>query len=113
MSEHRFPAPWTVDDADGKLDRRCFIVRDVNGQALAYVRFEDEPGRRAAAKPSARDKTWRIACPLLPLIDQTAGIEKPTLSARNGSRHLLSDPPLLVERQFHLVIIARPRPAAR
>jgi len=25
-------------------------VRDHNGQALAYVYFEDEPGRRAAAK---------------------------------------------------------------
>jgi hypothetical protein len=30
------------------LDR--FIARDQNGQALAYVYFEDEPGRRAAAK---------------------------------------------------------------
>jgi hypothetical protein len=27
----------------------CFIVRDVNGQALAYVYFEEEPGRRAKA----------------------------------------------------------------
>jgi hypothetical protein len=26
----------------------CFIVRDHNGQALAYVYFEEEPGRRAA-----------------------------------------------------------------
>jgi len=24
-----------------------FIVRDANGQALAYVCFEDEPGRRS------------------------------------------------------------------
>jgi hypothetical protein len=26
----------------------CFIVRDVNGQALAYVYFEEEPGRRSS-----------------------------------------------------------------
>jgi len=25
----------------------CFIVRDASGQALAYVYFEEEPGRRS------------------------------------------------------------------
>jgi hypothetical protein len=41
------------DKLTAKLARRtgaCFIVRDANGQALAYVYFEGEPGRRAAAK---------------------------------------------------------------
>jgi hypothetical protein len=28
----------------------CFVVRDHNGQQLAYVYFEVEPGRRSAAK---------------------------------------------------------------
>jgi hypothetical protein len=35
MPEHRLPPPWSVDEADSKLDRRSFIVRDANGQALA------------------------------------------------------------------------------
>jgi len=37
----RFPPPWTVEETAA-----CFIVRDSGGQALAYVYFEGEPGRR-------------------------------------------------------------------
>jgi hypothetical protein len=56
MPPRRFPPPWTVEETDA-----CFIVRDGNGQALAYVYFEDEPGRRAAAKLLTRDEARRIA----------------------------------------------------
>jgi endo-1,4-beta-D-glucanase Y len=53
----RFPPPWTLDEANDA----CFIVRDHNGQALAYVYFEEEPGRRSAAKLLSRDEARRIA----------------------------------------------------
>jgi hypothetical protein len=34
---------------------------DYNSQALTYVYFEDELGRRSAAKPMTRDEARRIA----------------------------------------------------
>jgi hypothetical protein len=44
-----------------KLGQDCYIVRDANGHALAYVYFEDEPGRRSAAHLMTRDEARRIA----------------------------------------------------
>jgi hypothetical protein len=49
--DRRFPSPWPVEKTDA-----CFIVRDANGQALAYVYFEEEPGRRSAAHLLTRDE---------------------------------------------------------
>jgi hypothetical protein len=56
MTARRFPPPWTVEETDA-----CFIVRDANGQALVYVYFEEEAGRRAAAHLLTRDEARRIA----------------------------------------------------
>jgi hypothetical protein len=36
-------------------------MRDHKEQTLAYVSFEDEPGRRSAAKLLTRDEAQRIA----------------------------------------------------
>jgi hypothetical protein len=52
----RFPPPWSVEET-----ALCFIVRDANGQALAFVYCEDEPGRRATGKLLTRDEAGRIA----------------------------------------------------
>jgi hypothetical protein len=54
MPERRFPPPWTVEELDA-----CLVVRDHDGQQLAY--FEDEPGRRSAAMLLTKDEARRIA----------------------------------------------------
>jgi hypothetical protein len=39
----------------------AFVVRDHNGQQLAYVYYEEEPGRRSSAKLLTKDEARRIA----------------------------------------------------
>jgi hypothetical protein len=39
----------------------CFVVKDANGQKVAYVYFEEEAGRRVAAKLLTKDEARRIA----------------------------------------------------
>jgi hypothetical protein len=41
----------------------CFVVRDHNGQQLAYVYYESEPGRRSAAKLLTKDEARRCGTP--------------------------------------------------
>jgi hypothetical protein len=56
MAERRFPPPWTVEDIDA-----AFVVKDGSGQQLAYIYYEEEPGRRSAAKLLTKDGARRIA----------------------------------------------------
>jgi hypothetical protein len=56
MPSRRFPPPWSIEEQSA-----CFVVSDHNGQALAYVYFEDKSGRRSAAKLMTRDEARRIA----------------------------------------------------
>jgi hypothetical protein len=56
MTARRFPPPWSVEQPDPQLERQCYIIRDADGHALADVYFEDEPGRRSAAKMMTRDR---------------------------------------------------------
>jgi hypothetical protein len=52
----RFPPPWSIEESAA-----CFIVRDGDKQALAYVYFDNGPGRRSAAKLLTRDEAFLIA----------------------------------------------------
>ena len=64
-SPRHFPPPWDIEEANAA----CFIVKDNSGHALAYVYFEQEPGRRAAAKLLTRDEARRIAIQIAKLPD--------------------------------------------
>jgi hypothetical protein len=56
VPERRFPPPWSVEDIGV-----AFKICDSGGQRLAYVYFEEEPGRRSAAKLLTKDEARRIA----------------------------------------------------
>jgi hypothetical protein len=51
-----FPPSWNIEEANASL----FIVKDNNGHALAYVYFEQDPGRRRAANLLTRDEARRM-----------------------------------------------------
>jgi hypothetical protein len=65
MPGRRFPAPWTSEE-----HAFHFVVRDNNGQAIAYVYYENRPaGRRSAAKLLTKDEVQRAAANIAKLPD--------------------------------------------
>jgi endo-1,4-beta-D-glucanase Y len=64
-ASRRFPPPWVIEDHNNA----CFIVKDANGLAVAYVYYEEEPGRRTSANLMSRDEARRIAVNIAKLPD--------------------------------------------
>jgi hypothetical protein len=56
MPNRRFPPPWSIEEGSA-----CFIIRDHDKQALAYVYYENEAGRRSSAKLLTRDEAFLVA----------------------------------------------------
>jgi hypothetical protein len=52
----RFPPPWHADTIPGG-----YVVRDANGQALAYIYSRDNPAEARQAKVLTKDEARRIA----------------------------------------------------
>ena len=81
MPARRFPPPWSLEE----LNDACFVVIDSTGQKLAYVYFEEEPGRRSAAKLLSKDEAQRIAANITKLrscLRRTAVIDFDQVAAR-------------------------------
>jgi K+/H+ antiporter YhaU regulatory subunit KhtT len=56
MTPRRFPPPWRTDKIPGG-----YVVRDTNGQALAYIYSRDSEAEAMQAKVLTKDEARRIA----------------------------------------------------
>jgi len=64
MTVRRFPAPWSAE-----VQPNYYVVRDADGQQLAYVYYSNDPDRRSAAKLLTKDEARRIAANIAKLPD--------------------------------------------
>jgi hypothetical protein len=56
MASRRFPAPWRADKIPGG-----YVIRDANGQALAYIYSRESEAEALQAKVLTKDEARRIA----------------------------------------------------
>jgi K+/H+ antiporter YhaU regulatory subunit KhtT len=64
MTARRFPPPWRAEPIPGG-----YVVRDANGQALAYLYSRDNPTEALQAKMLTKDEARRIAVNIARLPD--------------------------------------------
>jgi hypothetical protein len=60
MTPRRFPPPWRADKISGG-----YVVRDANGQALAYIYSRDSEAEAMQAKVLTKDEARRVVRALL------------------------------------------------
>jgi hypothetical protein len=93
MPERHFPPPWSVEELDS-----CFVVKDANGQALAYMYFEKEPLSRVRRLPflSSCRSCW--ASDRMTRLPKKAGLNRP-----HAAEYAL---PIPVSEPFHRALSA-------
>ena len=74
VTTRRFPPPWRVDKIPGG-----YVVRDANGQALAWIYSRDSEAEAMQAKVLTKDEARRIAVN----VARAAGV-----AGKGRSRHL-------------------------
>jgi hypothetical protein len=82
LPERHFPEPWSVEELDA-----CFVVKDLNGQALAYMYFEKERVTDIVAAVSCLRGTRRgVSRPFLPSCRSCWAIQSLDATPAAGAR---------------------------
>jgi hypothetical protein len=82
-----FPPPWTIERIDGG-----YVVKDANGQSLAYVYGRENRAAADTAKLLTLDEARRIACRICCYPDTRARKKNEASSARHGTRKAKTGP---------------------